>query len=211
MKLSYNPFGKPEESDEVKLRKEELEMSKEDNQARIAMTPTDPNEYMMDPGRSELIRWQQDLSPELQIMGMRLRNYYQNEEGDWKPKLLQAGKVIPPLCNEICIGELIAILDPCVGRNLIMSNYTSEFIRKKLIDLSNRITLLLIANRRRFGIRMSDLTPIVGICQSTFEPTHFRCLGGNEKKYIASTHRYLHTEQEGKTEDKKTNWMGAKI
>lgn len=208
MRLKWNnPFATKETPD-IKLKKEEIEMNKKAHDIDTAMAPVDPNEFMMDAGRSELIRWQQDLSPELQVMAMRLRNWYRNDDGNWMPKKLPNGDELPALCNEECIGELIAILDPTIGRNLIMSNYERDFIRKKLIDLSNRLTLLLVANRRRFAIRMSDLTPIVGICQSTFEPAHFRALGANEKKYISATHRYLHTEtdKEGNDNNKKIAW-----
>ena len=207
MGLIPNPFKRNKETPEITLRKEEIGLTDEQQKRELASQESAYDWNVDSPGRAELIRWQQDLSPELQVMAMRLKNFYQDTDGEWIPKRLPNGKIMRPLCNDTCISELIALLDPCISRNLIMSHYDKDFIRQKLIDMANTITRLLASERKRFKIRMCDLTPIVRICQATFEPSHFRALQGNEKKYIASTHKYLHTESDKTKEETKKGGM----
>ena len=213
--MSLNPFkaisfGKKEDSD-VKMREKELSSKESDNLAALGMAEVPQGELPVDgQAKADLTRWQQELDPELIKMGMRLRNYYIDAEGEWVPRYVD-GEQLEPLCSEEFISEMIAILDPATSRNLMMSHLSEDFIRGKLIDMSNTVTLLAIADRKRFGIRMNNLTPIIRIFQATAEPTYYRALQGNEKRYLGTIQRNLYTRQEKPEDDKKQSWFGAKI
>ncbi|KKM67834.1 hypothetical protein LCGC14_1467080 [marine sediment metagenome] len=206
-----NPFSvfstKNKVNPEISMRKKELSSAENSHIIDSALAEVPQGELPVDgQAKADLTRWQQELDPELKKMGMRLRNYYQNEEGEWVARYVD-GKTLDPLCSEEFISELVAILEPATSRNLMMSNLSEDFIRRKLIDMSNTVTLLEIADRKRFGIRMNNLTPIIRIFQATAEPTYFRALQGNEKKYLGTIQRNIYTKQDKPGEEKKKNFL----
>lgn len=201
-----NPFKQQFDPnrEEIKLKKAELNMYKSNQLYDLANAAVDPNELPVEgQAKADLTKWQQDMDYELVKMAMGLRNYYQDIEGNWSPKLDIDGEPIPPLCSEESVAELIEILRPYTSRNLMMSNYNEDFIRNKLIELSNAVTLLIISRRKHFNIRMNNLTPIIKIFQGAAEPTFYRALQGNEKRYLGSINKYIYAHQEKPEEDKK--------
>ncbi len=209
--MKINPFSfVKKDNTEVKIREKEISSIENQRMAELGMADIPQGELPVDgQAKADLTRWQQELDPELTKMGMRLRNYYQNEEGVWVARFVD-GDELEPLCSEEFISELIAILEPATSRNLMMSHLSEDFIRTKLIDMSNTVTLLAIADRKRFGIRMNNLTPIIRIFQATAEPTYFRALMGNEKKYLGTINRNLYTRQEKPDDEKKAGWLSWK-
>lgn len=197
----WNPFRK-EQYPELEVEKTRLRMTDEQQLRQLASEPVQYGEIPIDSAaKADLVRWQQNLNPELKRMAMRLKMYQQNEEGRWVPFLIN-GKVARPLCSDECIQELVAILEPYVSRNLMMSKLSEDFIRHKLRNLSTNVFLLTLHNRKRFHIRISDLASILDIFQGSAEPTFYRALNANEKQYLGTTSKYIHATQEGTHEVK---------
>ncbi len=206
VKLPFFSFGK-QVNPEVKMREKELSSKERTDIDALALGDIPPGELPTDSqAKADLTKWQQDIHPELMKMGMRLRNYYMNEGGEWTPRIVK-GKILPPLCSEEFISELIALLEPATSRNLMMSHLSEDFIRRKLVDMSNTVTLLMIGDRHRFGIRMNNLTPIIRIFQGAAEPTYYRALQGNEKRYLGTINRNLYAYHNRPEDDKKESWI----
>ena len=196
----FNPFrGNPAE----KMQKTELTAQKAIAREDIATRPTSDEQYLgeIQRERAELTRWQQDLTEELQLMVHRLKNERTDADGKWiRNQVFDSidNKMVDaePLCSDECIWRLIAMLEPSTSKNLMMSKYDKDSILNALLDLCNTVTTdVLIANRKRFKIRMSDLSPIMQIFKTAATPTYFRALGANEKEYLRGIRKdtYLHT------------------
>ncbi len=209
MSIPFNPFSSNKESPEIKVRKQEIGMQEDSDLRNQALLQDENFDYQ---GKSELIRWQQDMSSELKDMVMQLKNFHLDPiDGLYKPILDDDGNALDPLCNDLFIQKLISLLNPTTSKNVMMSKFTEDFIRNKLITLSNTVTLLLAHYGQQYMIKIGDYTLIVNIFQSTADPTFYRALGANEKKYIGSSYRHLTTEQDNKKQEKKPSWFNAKI
>ncbi len=174
----------------------ELDAHKEMAREASAMAPGYEEKLLMEAQRerSELTKWQQDLSGDIQLMVHRLRNETLNEDGEWI-KVVENGH---QMCSEECIWRLVAMLEPSTSKNLMMSKYDKETILTALLQLCNTVTLHIISNRKKYDIRMSDLSPLIVIFRTAATPTYFRALGANEKEYLRGIRKdtYLHTEGE---------------
>lgn len=189
-----NPFNKPEHdsvTDQLQAQKQAHDL---DLQAFNGQGGEEEWATNLQQQRAELTRWQQDLAPEIQIMVYRLRNYV-NIDGKWQPLVVRNQKTgrnekVKPLCAEECIWRIVAMAQPSTSKNLMMSKYTEEQILMDLRNLHNTLDIdILLANRRRFRIRMCDLKVIHDIFHTTVKPTYFRALGANEKHYLGTVRK----------------------
>lgn len=210
--MRLNPFARVE--DPLKM---ELQAQKDGQKMDIANQSNGIDEqFLLQRQRehAELTRWQQDMSEETQLMVHRLRNETQDEEGHWvRNKIVDyiTKKIYDadPMCSEECIWRLVALVEPNTSKNLMMSKYDVNKINNVLLELTNTVTIdVLLANRKKYGIKMSDMTPIIEIFKSAAVPTFFRALGGNEKEYLKGIRKdtYLHTK--GDDEQKKKSILG---
>jgi len=135
------------------------------------------------------------MGSEIEIMIHRLKNEV-NKNNNWIPILIN-DKPMKPMCSEECIWRLVALIQPSTSKNLMMSRYDKDQILDILRGLSYAVAFdILLANRKSYEIKMSDMTPILKIFQTAAEPTYFRALQGNEKTYLGTIRKdsYIHSE-----------------
>ncbi len=201
--MNFNPFRQSNPTE--KMQRTEIKAQEKLSREDIAGRSTGFDETLaieMQKERAELTRWQQDLNEEVMLMTHRLKNEVEDENGKWiitKVRDPVSNEMIDgqPMCSDECVWRLVALLEPSTSKNLMMSKYDKESILHALLDLTNTVaTSVLLANRKKYKIRMSDLSPIMQIFKTAATPTYFRALGANEKEYLRGIRKdtYLHTE-----------------
>jgi len=152
--------------------------------------------------REDLVRWQQDLEPELILFQHSLRNeWFNTEEGRWEKKIqidieTKQEKFMEPLCNEFCIQKLTADLRPMLSKNLIMSNWQEDRLLRFLLTSINAITIDLGLYREEYGIKFNHTTSIINMIKNLVTPTFFRALGSGERKFLSTVNRRVETFSE---------------
>ena len=136
-----------------------------------------------DKERADLIRWQQDLSDEafdyiMDIKGWAFVN------GEWVKD-----KNMKPLANDQFIRRIRPLLKLATSRNLIMSNYSDERVRRSLSRAAAKFTDLIFFHWKTFEIDKRDAGYLVQSYQQLIEPTHYRSLQNGERKYITTSNR----------------------
>lgn len=159
--------------------------------------------------RSEFLRWQQDLEPELAQLAHDLRNEYLTDDG-WTKKYEvyrdekgQPIKVyLPALMNELGIQMVITYCRPLVSKNLINTQYTDEIIRVTLLETMKTISNDLADNFDKYEADFLDYDRILTLIKNTVKPTAYRALGGWTKKTDASVIKIQEVFTEQKNQQK---------
>jgi len=153
--------------------------------------------------RSDLLKWQQDLSDEMLELIHTLKNEVK-VEGDWKAKKRMVWKdgkpfevKIPPLCNDKFIDEVvIPQCKPFLNRNLFNTNLTEQFIYNQL-----KLTMKTIKNAMRdnfefYAIDFTNLDLVLRLIQNFCHPGIFRSLNGWNKKMDSTMFKSIETRGE---------------
>ena len=158
--------------------------------------------------RSELIRWQQDLSEEAAAMGFEIMGFtYDSEEETWKRELDKEGNpIIEPLANLKFIRRIKPLLRLGSSRNFIMTNYSEERVRRTLQRASSKYTDLIYFHWKTFDINKKDCGYLVEMYQELIEPTVYRAWNNGERRYMTTIHKDISTRSinEGGEQKKKS-------
>ena len=110
-----------EEKFAVESEQRNMEFQREQNTMAIT-APEERAELMNQEGKSDLLKWQQDLDPELERIAHRFTGWIKSE-GEW----IKTTNI--PLCNDRFMNDVVAPqLEPFLTKNLINSNFTEERI-----------------------------------------------------------------------------------
>ena len=109
-------FNPPNEGKEME-QQEQRHMQFQKEQNAVAVTaPEEQTEIMNQEGKSDLLKWQQDLDPELETITFRLTGWTKRG-GEWVKTDRR------PLCNELFMNDVVAPqLEPFLTKNLINSS-----------------------------------------------------------------------------------------
>ena len=172
------PFMKKEPT-QLEMLKDEQNFSHQENLFGNVAHPqsTDEQVYLdQQEKRSDLIQWQQDLSPEIQQFIHKIRR--ENKVGEaW---ISPAGML--PLANEMFIFDVVGLIELSTNKNLINSNYSENRVLTAL-----KFTLFdfrkMLMHRGYYGLHKYNMDLIVRLFKNAIEPTYWRCLNNGERKY----------------------------
>jgi hypothetical protein len=196
------PLGK-QKDEGLELEKTNQEIMKNNQMVELA-GQEDQMFHMAQEGRSDLIRWQQDLLDDFENSIHELKSEVKSE-GTWKKQMYYDGqdangndqyKEIPPLINDLGIVRIRSFIQPLISKNLINSNYSEDRIYMNLRSAINTIILTLRGDYQYFGIRKNDLPLIVQMIKRTAEPTYWRSYNNGERKYLTTIHKHVEARNE---------------
>ena len=152
--------------------------------------------------RGDIIRWQQDMTDEIDVLKRRLRGEHWSGEA-WVKKtkrVLHEDKEynieIPPLANELFIDYVETQVEPFLSRNLINSNLTEKRILQILKDTMNDIADALADGWDQFEIEFTNFDIILRLIKNTITPAAFRALMGWTKKQDSTVIKRIETQQD---------------
>ena len=172
----FDMFGVNKEGKmEVESEKRQMAFQREQNSMAIT-APEERTELMNQEGKSDLLKWQQDLDPELERIAHRFTGWIR-KEGEWFKTTNK------PLCNDKFMNDVVAPqLEPFLTKNLINSNFTEERILLDLKHTSNDIAGCMADGFDTYGIEFQNYNNILRIIKNTMKSSAFRALNGWTKK-----------------------------
>ena len=178
--MVFNPFSKKSLNPQQQIE-DERNFSHKENITVNSTHPqsTDEQIYMEQrEQRSDLIKWQQDLAPEIQLMIHKIRREHEVSDGKWiTPDGMNA------IANNTFIMDMIGLVDMSTSKNLINSNYSEDRVLMALKCTLFDFRCMLQENREFYDIRKPDMHLIIRLFKSAIEPTYWRCWNNGERKY----------------------------
>lgn len=161
--------------------------------------PEDRGELINQEGKSDLLKWQQDLDGELIDLTNRLRGYTKDEDGVFK-----IGEGVEPLCNDKFIVDIvIPQCKPFISRNLINSTFTVEDILMSLKCTANDITANMADGYDIYDIKFQNYDVILRMIKNIIRAGAFRALNGFTKKVDSTIHKLIESKFENEGQQKR--------
>ena len=155
--------------------------------------------------REDLVRWQQDLTEDMVVLVHHLkRERFDPDTNRWAPvkswAMDQNGQVVQvdaePMCNDVCIQMIIALVQPFMSKNEIMSNYSEERILQKLRSTLKTLVRNLGIKHDYYEIDFHDMSAIRTTIQNYIMSGPHRALNNGERRHLESTTRRIETAGE---------------
>lgn len=138
--------------------------------------PEEQTEIINQEGKSDLLKWQQDLDPELEKIALRFTGWIR-KDGNW---IRTKNK---PLCNDKFMDDVVAPqLEPFLTKNLINSNLSEERILLGLKHTANDIMANMCDGYDIYDIEFQNYDLILRVLKNTMKSSAFRALNGWTKK-----------------------------
>jgi len=150
--------------------------------------------------REDLVRWQQDLGPEMEQLEHDLkREVFDKKTNEWvslkewvygddgQPKEVDA----TPMCNDFCIQMIKATIRPFMTKNEIMSNYTEDRILQKMRNTLKTLSRNVGVKHDFYEIDFHDISSIRTIVQNAMMSAPFRALNQGERNYLKTSTRRI--------------------
>ena len=175
-----------EEKAVVASEKRQMGFQREIETQKIAL-PEERAEMIDNEGKSDLLKWQQDLNTELMDLVNRLRGYEEQQDGSYK-----SSGVGEPLCNSKFITDVvIPQCKPFISRNLINSTFTEDRILLDLKNTSNDIAANMADGYDIYNIEFQNYDIVLRMIKNVIRAGAFRALNGFTKKVDSTVHKVL--------------------
>ncbi len=191
-----NALGVNNEAKQMK-EAEHRAMSFQKEQNTFAVTaPEDRTEVMSQEGKSDLIKWQQDLKSEIEELKYKLLGY-EIENGAWVQKH-------KPMCNELFVHQIIdQMFSAYMSRSFINTNLDERQLLMRLKKTCNNVAKTLISKHDKYAIRFEDFDDIDSQIKNILVPAAFRALKGWTKKIDSIIFKRIESDTGGSNDTEK--------
>jgi len=156
--------------------------------------------------RTDLIKWQQDLDPELQKLINNLKGNICSE-GVWSPRTYwKDGKLIRarPMCNDKFIQEVVVPqCSPFLDRNIINTWFEEPQILSSLKNTCDDIADAMADHYDEYDIEFTDYDIVLRNIKNVIKPGAYRALKGWTTKINATMIRRVEQSNDSMEKDKK--------
>ena len=171
-----------------------------------ASTQDDQTALNMQEDRSDLLKWQQDLDPELQKLIHTLKGEIIIND-TWTPRTFwKGGKLIraTPMCNDRFIQEVIVPqCSPFIDRNIINTYFEEIEILSNLKNTCDDIADAMCDHYDEYGIEFTNYDIIMRNIKNVIKPGAYRALKGWTKKIDSTIIRRVEQSNESENKEKK--------
>lgn len=140
---------------------------------------------------TDLTRWQQDLKEDLERSIHYLnREIYNDEESKWVKETEEVGTEedgtvliaeLKPIMNKRGIAMFRSAIEPCISRNLMMSNYKESQIFVKLRSIVFTFIQHTAYHFEEYDLEKGNLSIVVRMFKDIVEPAHWRSMNAGER------------------------------
>jgi hypothetical protein len=195
-------FAKEQNADQMQ-HTEKLETLK-------TLAQDDQTVIQRDVERTDLLKWQQDLEPELQrLINVLKGNVLMNNE--WTPRTYwKDGKLLRAraMCNDRFIQEvIIPQCSPFLDRNLLNTYYEEKDILKNLMNTCDDIADAMADHYDDYGIEFTDYDIVLRNIKNVIRPGIYRALKGFTKKIDSTIIRRVEQSNEMNQDREKKGMM----
>ena len=190
-------IGNNEGKQQIAAEKRERTFLKERDVFAAGMQPDTENQLELE-NRNDFLRWQQELTPDLNELIKDLLGQYEDEEGNVKfPE--------DALCNLTFVREVvIPKCKPFLSKNMINSRFEEKRILMMLKRTMHVIVNLMVENHDRYGVSFVNFDGILDTIKTTCDPTPFRAWKGWTKKADITSIKEIHSFQEQREQKSKS-------
>jgi len=170
--------------------------------------------------RSDLLKWQQDLSDEIEKLKHRLRSEHLNAEGQWVQKLIPVGyddqnkvvyDLVPPLANEIFIDYIETQVEPFLSRNMFSSNFNEKRILQMLKNTCNDIADAMADGWDIYAIEFINFNMVMRLIKNIITPGPFRALNDGQRRHDRTIAKRVEAFQDRETNSPRKSFMGINM
>jgi len=203
----FNMFGSKEDRANIEAEKRAMafqkEIQREDSILKVN-APQEQTEIMDQQGKSDLLKWQQELDPELESIAHRFTGWFK-KDGIWIKTNMK------PLCNDRFMNDVVAPqLDPYLTKNLINSNLTEERILSDLKHTANDIMANMADGFDIYGINFQNYDLILRVLKNTMKNSAFRALNGWTKKTDSTIFKKLESSFDNANAQQQRGLLGIR-
>ena len=203
-------LGFNKENPEMKFAKEQSEEDREHSKSIETFRATaqdDQTALQMQAERTDLLKWQQDLDPELQKLIHNLKGEVLVNDV-WQQKQYRKGDkifTIRPICNDRFIQEIIIPqCSPFLDRNIFNTWYEEKDILETLRNTCDDLCDTMADHYDEYGIEFTDFDNVLRNIKNVIRPGAYRALKGWTKKIDSTIIRRVEQSSENPTQkDKK--------
>ncbi len=192
-----------EEQQQVAAEKRHMNFQREQNTLGV-VAPEEQTEVMDKEGKSDLLKWQQDLDPELEAIAFRFTGW-KKQDGEW----VKSGTT--PLCNNRFMNDVVAPqLEPFLTKNLINSNLSEDRILIDLKHTANDIMANMCDGYDQYGIDFKNYDLVLRVLKNTMKSSAFRALNGWTKKVDSTVFKKLESSFDNANQQQQKGIFGFK-
>jgi hypothetical protein len=188
-------------------REEKKELASEQRQmgfvrSRDVFAAANDSSFGGDVQKSDLIRWQQELADELDMLKHRLKG--EVVIGDsWV--LPEGGSA---LCNDWFIGNIETQIIPFFSRSMINSNLDERTILLILKNTSNDLADLMSDSYDKTGIDFVNYDQVLRIIKNVMVPAAYRALNGWTKRQDSTMVKRIESSSDNVGVEQKKGFLG---
>lgn len=202
-------FPFPSKNPEIEFSKEQAEQQREHEdkiESFKATSQDDQTALNMQSERTDLLKWQQDLDPELQKLINTLKGHVL-VNNSWVPRTYwKDGKLVRAraMCNDRFIQEVIVPQSSSfLDRNIINTWYEEKDILSSLKNTCDDIADAMADHYDDYGIEFTDYSIITRNIKNVIRPGAYRALRGWTKKIDSTIIRRVEQSSEDNQKEKK--------
>lgn len=212
----------PRKSKEQKFQEQAAEKEKDfirENQMLETVSQNEQLDLANQEGRSDLLKWQQDLNDELERLKHRLRGEYLNRNNQWVTKNILVGKdkygnkifePLTPLANEIFIDDIENQVEPFLSRNMFSSNFTEKRILEMLKYTCDDISDAMADGWDKYEIEFTNYDIIMRLVKNVIIPGPFRAMNDGQRRHDRTVAKRIEAFNERDQPIKKKTLLGFK-
>ena len=173
--------------------------------------PMDPS-YQQE--RSDLTRWQQDMTDVISDLRHNLLNEVKTENG-WRPDLHKVGLTadgeeiwhpIPPMVNHLGVSRLLTVVRNYLNKSNMNTSYSEEGILTLLRRLNINLVINLGNNRQLYGIAYTNLSIVKKMVMDAVQAVLNSALNNGWRSYLNTTNKRVEAFTESVQPQQKKLW-----
>ena len=173
--------------------------------------PMDPS-YQQE--RSDLTRWQQDMTDVISDLRHNLLNEVKTENG-WRPELHKVGLTadgeeiwhpIPPMVYHLGVSRLLTVVRNYLNKSNMNTSYSEEGILTLLRRLNINLVINLGNNRQLYGIAYTNLSIVKKMVMDAVQAVLNSALNNGWRSYLNTTNKRVEAFTESVQPQQKKLW-----
>lgn len=207
---------------EEQIEKTENDVNRDlvrENKMIDAGSQTAAVDYYAQEARSDLLKWQQDLTDEIERLKHRLRSEVKDENGQWVPKMIPVSynpetgettlQAMQPLANEYFISYVEPVIEPFLSRNMFSSNFNEKRILLMLKNTCNDIANNMADNHKEYQMDFINFDIIMRLIKNVIVPGPFRALNDGQRKHDRTVAKRIEAFNDRELTNGKKSIMGV--
>jgi hypothetical protein len=203
-----------ENTEKKELKAERRQYEHDKNMGILQHALSDDQQHFSErDNRSDLLKWQQDLTDELETLKRRLKGEVFNGK-EWVKKkitILEGNQYVkidmPPLTNDLFVEYIEMQVEPFLSRNLFSSNFQEERILQMLQSTMNDIVDAMSDGWDIYGIDFANYDLVIRLIKNTIIPGPFRALNNGQRVHDRSISKRVDAYNfTGQEQENKSKW-----